>query len=867
MNPRRESPPGRLRRWATRWISGPDARFVVDDLDEVYARERGRGRGRVGCSLRYLVGAARSGWATGTHRRILPFSTLDLRLGARMLGRHPVVSAVVVFSLVVGIPVGLLPVLLEDALDAPVPGDPEGRIVGLRYWGSGTTTFDLQLLTASGGSLHDVAAVRPVLRNVGPAGQATGAWGAEVSPALFGWLDVQPALGRTLQEADGAAGGDEVVLLGHRFWVETFGRDPGIVGRTVQVSGRSTRVVGVMPDGFAFPDGPVFWTPLRAAPAPTPAEGLPVDLLVRRPSGVPIATLDAELAAMVVALSREHPAHYGRVRADAVGLTNFLLGIQKGGLASDPFWRLTRLLMLSVLLVACLNIALLMYARAVSREEQTRIRSALGATRARIVGQAVAEALVMAVVATGVGLALLAAASGSFAEFVGPLFGSLPTWVVPRVTPRLVGTALALGVASAVAASVLPAWTATRRMAARGPSFGRATSVLVVLDVAVAVAVAGLATGIFERIDDVRAGEGLGPVPDRMILAVAFAEPTTPSASEPSPILTAGVRADLIDALRAEPAVVGVAVASALPRMQHRTVRVEPDGPLSGGREYASVHRTLVAPGFFEALEIPVLDGRTLTPDDTVSPVRSVVVNRTFGDSVFGGRQLLGRRFRLQSGSDGPGPWLEVVGVVPDAGVDLIDPGDAAGYYLPTALDKVSPMRVGLRLATDPATFGPRVRDLAARRAPETIVANLGPLSAIYPDDWVLMIALGVGWTTVLVVLIALAVSGVYAILRFVVASGRRELGIRRALGATPADLVESVTSAVRRNLLWGVALGIPVATFLYRMIVEDPSAGLTMLVVGLAAGVGVLALVLALGALGPLRDALRIPPSEVMRT
>ncbi len=867
MSAERGDPPPWLRRWATRWVSGPDARFIVADLDEVYARERARGRGRLGCGARYLMGALRSGWATGTHRRVLPFSTLDLRLGARMLGRHPVVSAVIVFSLVVGIPVGLLPLLLEDALAAPVPGDPDGRIVGLRMWPGGTSTFDLQVLQASGGSLRDVAAVRPVLRNLGPPGSATGAWGAEVTPALFDWLRIPPALGRTLRSADADGGADEVVLLGHRVWLETFGGDPEIVGRSVLVSGRRARVVGVMPDGFAFPDGPVFWVPLRPAPAAIPAEGVPVDLLVRRPTSVSPAALDAELASVVAGLAREHPARYERARAETVGLTNFLVGIQRGGLAGDPFWRLVRILMLSVLAVACLNIAFLMYARAVSREEQNRIRSALGAGRGRIVGQVVAEALVVAVVATAAGLALLAAGGDLLAAATRPALGGMPTWVEPRMTPRLVGLALTLGVVSAVAASVLPAWTATRRMAARGPSFGRATSALVILDVAVAVAVAGLATGVFERIDDVRAGEGLGPVPDRTILGVRLAEPTTPSAAAPTPVLTPEVRADLVDDLRAEPSVLGVAVASALPRMQHRTVRVEPDGPLSGGREYAAAHRILVAPGFFEGLQIPVLAGRTLTPDDTVAPVRSVVVNRTFIDSVFDGRGALGRRFRLQPRSDEASRWLEVVGVVPDAGVDLIDPGDGSAYYLPTGLGDVAPLHLGLRLAGDPAAFGPRVRSLAAGRAPEAIVDDLGPLSAVYPDDWTLMIGLGVGWTTVLVVLVALAVSGVYAILSFVVASGRRELGIRRALGATPGDLVGSVTTSVRGSLAWGVGLGIPLASVLYRMIVEDPSAGVTMLVTGVAAGVGILGLVLALGALGPLRDALRIPPSEVMRT
>lgn len=867
MTERPGAPPARLRRWATRWISGPDARFILDDLDEVHARERARGRGRTACAIGYVVGVARSGWATGTHRRALPFSSLDLRLGARMLGRHPVVSAVIVFSLVVGIPVGLLPVLLEDALAAPVPGDPDGRLVGLRYWGSGTSTFDFQVLAASGGTLRDVAAVRPVLRNVGPPGRATGAWGAEVSPRLFDWLAIPPALGRTLRESDALAGSDDGVLLGHRLWLETFGGDPEVVGRLAPVSGRTARVVGVMPDGFAFPDGPAFWMPLRAPPASTPGDGRAVELIVRRPADAPTAALDAELAAIVAGLAQEHPEHYGRVSAETVELTNFLVGMQRGGLAADPFWRLVRILMLSVLAVACLNIAFLMYARAVAREEQNRIRSALGASRGRIVGQVVAEALVVALVATAAGLALLAAGSGLLADAARPALGGMPTWVEPRITVRLVGLAFALGVASAVAASVLPAWAATRRMAARGPSFGRATAALVILDVAVTVAVAGLATGVLERIHDVRAGEGLGPVPDRTVLGVALAEPTTPSAADPAPVLTSEVRTALVNDLRAEPSVLGVAVASALPRMQHRTVRVEPDAPLSGGREYAAVHRVVTAPGFFEALRIPVLDGRTLSPDDTVAPVRAAVVNRTFVDSVFDGRPALGRRFRLRARSDETSPWLEVVGVVPDAGVDLIDPGDGAAYYLPTALGEVEPLRVGLRLAGDPATFGPRMRDVVALHAPEAIVDDLGALSAVYPDDWTLMIGFGVGWTAVLVVLVALAISGVYAILSFVVARGRRELGIRRALGASPGDLVRSVTTAVRRSLAWGVALGIPAATYLYRMIVEDPSAGPSTLVAGVAAGVGVLGLVLALGALGPLRDALRIAPSEVMRT
>jgi predicted permease len=884
-----------LRRLSWLLVRGPHAPEVRADLDEAYTRDLARGIGPWHARRRWLhnlLGSAWSLWRAGERRHRAGVSLLDVKLGWRMLWKHPLLTCVSLVSLAIGIPVGFGPSYGWDAVEAPIPVEEGGRVVGLRHrsveggGASPTTVDDLAVWRESLTTFDALGAYRRVEQSllVGREGVGAPVAAALVTSSTFSILRVPPLMGRTFRVEDEAPGGEPVVVIGEDVWRSRMAGDPEVLGRTVRVGGVAHTVVGVMPARFLFPVHEELWLPLRDRPTGEPGIGAHLRVFGRLADGSTEETAQRELEAVERRVARALRSDRGPRRAEVLSFPSLATGRRKGGIREARGIWLADAVALVLLGVACANVGLLIFARTATRASELAVRTALGASRARLVGQVFIEALVLALLAAGLGLLLLAWLPPRIVGLVwAPDWGGMPWWFDFSVRPETVARALLLALVSAALAAALPALRLTGRWAGRNLQrfgtagwsvrFGNVSGGLIVADVAVAVAVVGVCVGAADRVADVAAGSALEGIPSDEYLAVQIELPENAAAPEDSTARAARLatlHGTLTERLAGEPGVLDVATADVLPRMDFRGALVEVEGVPpgrhpSGGHE---VERARVVPGFFEALDRPVVAGRAFGAGDLQGDRTTVIVDTNFVERALGGRNPLGRslRYITWGDPDDPGPWYEIVGVVPALGTNLVQPEEAAGVYHPAAADDLASFWLAIHTAGDPMDLAPRVRALAAEVEPGAIVAPPMSLDSVYPEDWYVMWAFVVGWSLFVVVLVGLAGSGVYAIMSFTVAQRTRELGIRGALGARWGDIAAAVGRRAALQLGLGALLGMPLAGRAYFVIREDPSATLTAFLVGAVPGIAIVLLIGLAACSAPMVRALRVTPTEAMR-
>ncbi len=817
----------------------------------------------------------------------LAFSCLDVKLGLRMVARHPGLALVSTFALAVGIPVGLAPGHFVDGLMAPLPV-PEGRQIRvLRLWSPAqghavaATTHDYEVWRTSLSTFEEIAAFRQTAYNIDA---ETGGWmvvrGAEVTASAFAVLRVAPLLGRPILPADEVPGAADVAVIGYDLWQSRYGGDPDIVGRSIKVGGVSRTVVGVMPKDFRFLMQELLWSPLRVAPGQTAESAEPVQIFGRLAEGVDDARASAEFAA--VAARSAVPGREQRLQPQVRPFAHIVLPGMSGGLRASPEFLASQGLALLVILVACINVAMLVFARTTTRANELAVRTALGASRARIVTQVFVECLILTLLASGLGLLLLAFVPNLMLRVLpGTWAAALPYWIRWEIGLDTAVHALALAAVSAVVAGVVPALrftgmhvqsTIQRTRAGRtGVRFGGLPGFLIAVDVAAAVAAVGFAMTAWDLVRRADSAEASVGIPADEYLAATIRLPSQADpASGAGPAgerrtRMASIQSELMRRLREEPQVRGVAVADVLPRMDHPTRRVEVEGVEVPDHHRGFTTRVArVAVDFFDSMGQPILLGRDFNAGDVGEDASAVIVNTTFVERVLGGGPAIGRRIRFVPRGDGePGPWKEIVGVVGHLGMRLISPENDQGVYLPVAPGELETVRLAIHVRGEPLGFVPRLREVAADVAPDLIVSATGPLEDIYEGDWYLILALSLGAGLLVAILLALAASGIYAIMSFSVSARTAEIGIRSALGADRRDLIVLVARRAVTQIAVGVLIGMPLAALFLINDVGSRYVGagrtlvvgiLTMVVVGLAA------------CTGPTLRALRIDPNVALK-
>jgi len=935
---RAPEPPRLARRLLARALPDDVREHVDGDLLETYARQRdrhGATRARLwywtqaaSFSARFLVERlrvaalrARRPGPGSLRDRVAP-SALDVKLGVRMVAKYPGLSSVSVLGMAVAIAIGALVYgFVAARLDPTLPLEEGDRIVAVQTDRADVAgdvdqrvLHDFVLWRTALTTVRDLGAFQLGDRNLvvddGGNGAVAGVVAvAEMSAAGFRVARVPPLLGRPLVDDDERASAPSVLVIGHREWQRYFAGDPNVVGRTVRLGGTPHTVVGVMPDGFLFPRNHGFWVPLRLDASQYPiGAGPPIRVFGRLADGVTFEQAQAQVATIGRRLAATYPETHEYRRPTVVPFAHD----GNDGVDPDDVWVLYTFQLGAglLLVVIAANVAALVYARTASRTAEIAVRTALGASRARVITQLFVEALVLSAAAAALGLSLAALALDWMEQVLTQKGVGVPFWFDLGLSPGMIAYAGGLALACGTVVGVVPALQATGRraygglqqLAARGSSMqlGPTWTALIVAQVAITVAVlpasvhhASVLLRTSMRDSDYPAGEFLRAVisldreeaPPRADSAEAAADQRRFAARFAS-------RADaLLQRLGSEPGVTAAFVSAFPGGEPYRRYEIEgaPDrgsAVASAGDAQTTVRAapSSATVGLFELYDAPIVAGRAFVAADTVEGSSAVIVDTAFAARMPGGHAL-GRRIRRARVGDevGPTPWLEIVGIVADPRSTTDDPDDIAlpNVYRAAPLgalrrDGVQEASILLRVRTrsgvTPA-FTRRLGDMVAAADAGLKLRDVRTDAEVLRSGARLLrtFALAVAFATLSVLLLSAA--GIYAMLSFTVAQRRREIGIRAALGANPRRIVSSIVTRASAQLGAGVVVGLTLALALDLatggMVMGRPSAdtvGLRGVVVLMPVVAAIVMAVGLLAALGPARRGLAVQPTEALR-
>jgi putative ABC transport system permease protein len=807
------------------------------------------------------------------------FSWLDFKVGLRMLVRYPGLTVVGTVSMAVAIALGSTYFEAVNKFKNPrLPIRDADRVVSILNWKANEFEPDSR-------SLHDFAVWREQLRTVDHMGAAIAfvrnlatedgrveaVRGAEITASAFRLMGTAPLLGRALTEQDERPAEPAVIVIGHTLWETRFENDPAVLGRTVKLGTATATIVGVMPEGFGFPESQRIWTPLRANGSTlTPRTGPAVSVFGRLAPGVSIEKAQAELDVIGARMAASYPETHEHLRPRVIPYGKPIL---EGG-EGRFFGRLLNIvngIFLMLLAVICTNIATLVFARTATRGWEIVMRNALGASRGRIVTQLFLEALVLAGLAAVFGLIV---AKVLVRWGISLLAGNdVPFWVNDSLSWTTMLYAALLTLLGAAIVGVLPALRITKvnvqeslrseKAAGAELRFGGFWTTVIVVQVAITVAFLPLAAGgAFESNRFAQRAERIGA--ERYITANVGMDREDHTAD--SAAFDARARASIAELerrLRAEPGVEQLAFADRLPVMDPSIYQVELDSTTAattGIRSSALVH---VSRGFFAAFGTSVVAGRDFEPLDFETG-RVLIVNESFTRHVFGGRNPIGQRIRIVSGAAEEvldienivgNEWYEIVGMIKDFGWQPPLPHEQSAMYRPSLPLVGRAGQLVLRVR-DPEAIAARLRTVAAAVDPTIRLTDVQGLADVGGAtlSWTLT---GVAWLISFIVLL-LSATGIHSLMSFTVARRTREIGIRAALGASPGRIVAGIFSRAFLQIAAGMLAGSGLAALVgldsARKVLLLVAANAIMLVVGLAA------------CAVPLKRALRIDPSAALK-
>jgi len=825
----------------------------------------------------------------------LQLSWLDFKLGFRMLSRYPGLTIVGGIAMAFAIWVGAGTFEVINQLVFPKLPLPDGdRVVAIQNWDVSLGRHEDRMVhdyLSWKGQLQavtDLGAFRTIERNLAVEQRSPEPIGlAEISASAFPLTRVNPLLGRTLTVADEQPGAPAVVVIGYDVWQRRFDADPAVVGRIVRLGNAPATVVGVMPKGFAFPVSHDAWVPLRLNRNEAAREGPGILVFGRLAPGASLADAQAELRTVGQRASTSSPTTHQHLRPQVKAFAKAIMPNIFGS------WVLSfNLFVVMLVVLVCGNVALLMFARASSRESEIVVRNALGASRGRIVTQLFAEALVLGAVAAVVGLAAhRAGLRWALLTADSQIRGGLPFWFQGSLSlPTLLYSA-GLTLLGATIAGVIPALKVTRGLQSRlresaagggGMRFGGIWTAIIVAQIAVTLAFP--ATAFFVRREmaefETRITEAGFPA-ERWLTAQLRLDREGPNGQ---PISDADFDAQLQKSwqalerrLEADPAVAGVTYANRLPLMYHPYRLIELDSgeaaPLDPRWPGYRVSSAAIEPAFFDKLGTPLLEGRNFTHADIESGQSVIIVNKKFVDLVLGGRNAIGRRLRFthfeewgSPRSSDDQPWYEIIGVAPDLGTEAFthDP-KVARIHHPATPNSAYPFQIAVQVKGDPKSYAQSFRQIAASVDPSLRLHEITPLNEVSNGDVALLrfwfrLVLAVSGVALL-----LSLAAIYAVMAFTVSRRTREIGIRSALGGSRRRILASVFARPIAQIGGGILAGVVLVGLLGSAI-----AGGMLSVRETAALVGyalLMSAVCALACFVPARRALSIQPTEAFRT
>ena len=813
--------------------------------------------------------------------------SVDFKLGLRMLRKHPGLTAVALFALSLAIGAGAAYLeFINDLMHGKLPFPEADRIVGIQTWDQESGDPDNRQ-TASfvewRGSLRSIdqlAAYRTIDRNLITAGQAEQVQGVEISASAFQIAQVPPLLGRPLVPDDERGGAPPVAVLGYNLWTTRFGSDAGVIGTPVRLGKETYVVVGVMPEGFGMPVSHSLWIPLGLNDAFYPRrEGPATKIFGKLAPGMTVSTAQAELSAIADRDAIEFAATDRHLRPVVKPyVESWFSAIEDARMQTIVFYG-ANVLFLGLLALCGANIATLVFARTATRDVEISVRTALGASRARIAGQLFAEALVLSSIAAGVGLTVASFALQWVKTTVSADMGEIMFWWNDSIAPETIVYAAVLAVMAALIIGVTPALKATGPRAQErlkqstgatsgGLKFGGVWTGVIVTQVAVTVIFLAIVGMLGWTAYVTSGGERNRNFPAAEYVAMRLGA----DRSDPDPAKTPEqVEADYRNQIRAtygeiarqlaaDPTVEAVTYGSRLPGMNFLDMRIEADGTPAA----THVRRAAVGLDYLETFKTALISGRHFVDGDLAEGRHVAIVDQTFVRTVFKGRDAVSQHVRIaaEEGKE-PGPWIEIVGVV----ADITDParkklGDSM-IFQPAAAEAVYPLYVAIHARGNPSAVMSRMRLVAAEvdpalRVTETMTMDkVGDSDRIALDFFVRLMA-GVS-----IVAMILATAGVYALLSFTVSRRTPEIGIRVALGANPRRVVTATFARAFAQVTIGLILGGIPAGFIVAGLGPEAAPAIGTCIISTL----LVAIVTALASIAPARRALTIQPTDALKS
>ena len=740
----------------------------------------------------------------------------DLRYGARKLVRNPAFSAVSVLTLALGI--GLTTTMFSIVYGAMYRGLPFERSERLMHLERNNPSRDIQSM---GVTLHDLADWRAQQRSFEGLAVFTGGTvnvsgtekperydGSYMSANAFQLLRQKPHLGRVFREGDDAPGAPAVVILGYDLWHDRFGGDPNVIGTTIRANGETAEVIGVMPRDFRFPVNEEIWLPYREQPDAKRGEGPQLEVFGRLKDGVSIDQASVEMNSIARRLALTYKESNEGVGATVKPYTEEFIGDE---VATLLFTMLGAVFL--VLLIACANVANLLLSQAAMRSKEVGVRTALGASRGRIVMQFLTEPLVLAAVGATLGVGMAWVGTRLFNNAIAGT--DPPFWIDIKVDAPILLFVLAITVFCTLVSGLLPALRVSGgnvhevlKDESRGSSSfrgGQLSRALVVLEVALSVALLVAAGLTIKSITRLRTIDYGFPVNNIFTARVGLPEVAYPDSAVQERFYT-----QLHQRLAEVRGPEAYALSTGLPVLGSGGGNVAIEGKsYAEEKDYPTTHVQSVSPGYFGVFQVAV-DGRDFNAQDRWGSLPVAIVNASFARKHWGSESAIGRRIRM-GGADSQQPWRTVVAVVPDMWADGTDNEEPEAVYLPMAQAPERFVSVVARTRGEPLALTAAVRDAVASLDADIPIYFVDTLEARIAEQTWFYRVFGTIFMIMGAVALALAAVGLYGVMAFNVSRRTREMGVRMALGARPDDVIRLVL----RQGLWQIGIGMVIGIFL----------------------------------------------------
>jgi predicted permease len=767
----------------------------------------------------------------------------DLAFAARMLLKHPGLSLTVILTF--GLGIGLTTTvfsIVNGALYKGLPFEDADRLVAVGWTDPARNIRFLNIgvhdyvdLREQQTVFEDVFAMSIRTVNLaGSEGRPERFTGAYATAGLFEILRVQPILGRSFREGEDRPGAEPVIVIGYDVWQERFDGSPDVIGQTVRANGEMRTIVGVAPEGFLFPDREQLWVPLEIDPsASLRGEGPAYLVIGRLRDHVSLDEALVQTATIAGRLEQEYPETNEGVGATVLTFTELLLGGEAYGIFMTMLGAV-----IAVLLVACANVGNLLLARASVRAKEVAVRTALGASRGRVISQLMTEVALLSV--TGGALGFLLGLQGLKWFNMAVASEPPPFWITFDLDHRVVLFVVAMILLSGVVSGLVPAFRATgsnisetlkdETRGSSGHRLGKFSTGLVVAEVALSCGLLIVAGLMIKSVIQLRVQDL--PFATESIFTARLRLPAEEYADTASHIRFYD---QLLPRLSQIPGAEAATLSDGLPASGNGSRVFELEGESYGSdEEFPTAREGIVTPGYFETFDTPVLQGRSFNSMDLTGSLPVAVVNESFVRSFFPEDEPLGRRIRMGQ-RDTAAHWLTIVGVVPDMLMEGIGNPDEspAGFYIPIAQSGVGTfVSIAIRTRGSPMTITPDVREAVESLDSNLPIYDVLSMNGVIAQETWFYWVFGSLFMVFGFVGLFLAAIGLYGVMSFSVSRRTQEMGIRMALGAQGAGLVRLVMKRGLVQLGVGLVIGIalaalaadPLTLLLYEVDARDPT-------------------------------------------